>query len=60
MSCLRSEAGVHRVQRVPATETKGRTHTSAVGVLVLPSFPDTSPEGDSEADFDNPTSDFLC
>lgn len=33
---LRCEAGVHRVQRVPATESKGRTHTSAVSVLVLP------------------------
>lgn len=36
---LRTEAGVHRVQRVPATESKGRVHTSAVAVLVLPSFP---------------------
>ncbi|GAA6009643.1 hypothetical protein JCM10207_004138 [Rhodosporidiobolus poonsookiae] len=33
---LRREAGVHRVQRVPATETKGRVHTSTVAVLVLP------------------------
>ncbi|KAF2155126.1 release factor [Myriangium duriaei CBS 260.36] len=35
---LRCEAGVHRVQRVPATESKGRTHTSSASVLVLPSF----------------------
>ncbi|KAK5168213.1 Peptide chain release factor 1, mitochondrial [Saxophila tyrrhenica] len=35
---LRCEAGVHRVQRVPATESKGRTHTSAASVLVLPSL----------------------
>ena len=33
---LRHEAGVHRVQRVPATESQGRVHTSAAGVLVLP------------------------
>ena len=31
---LRWETGVHRVQRVPATETKGRTHTSTVAVIV--------------------------
>jgi peptide chain release factor 1 len=31
---LRWESGVHRVQRVPATESKGRVHTSAVAVLV--------------------------
>jgi len=36
---LRTEAGVHRVQRVPATESKGRTHTSVASVLVLPSIP---------------------
>lgn len=35
---LRHEAGVHRVQRVPDTETKGRVHTSAAGVVVLPKF----------------------
>ena len=33
---LRSEAGVHRVQRVPATESQGRIHTSAATVAVLP------------------------
>ncbi len=33
---LRSEAGVHRVQRVPATEASGRIHTSAATVAVLP------------------------
>lgn len=43
---LRCEAGVHRVQRVPATESKGRTHTSAASVLVLPSIP---PEHGQEA-----------
>jgi peptide chain release factor 1 len=33
---LRSEAGVHRVQRVPVTEAQGRIHTSAATVAVLP------------------------
>ncbi len=33
---LKFEGGVHRVQRVPATESQGRIHTSAAGVLVLP------------------------
>lgn len=33
---LRYEGGVHRVQRVPVTESQGRIHTSAAGVLVLP------------------------
>ena len=33
---MRHESGVHRVQRVPQTETSGRVHTSAVSVAVLP------------------------
>ena len=33
---LRFEGGVHRVQRVPVTESQGRVHTSAAGVLVMP------------------------
>lgn len=33
---LKYESGVHRVQRVPATETQGRIHTSAASVVVLP------------------------
>jgi len=33
---LKHEGGVHRVQRVPVTESQGRIHTSAAGVLVLP------------------------
>ncbi|KAK1917563.1 hypothetical protein P3342_000276 [Pyrenophora teres f. teres] len=53
---FRCEAGVHRVQRVPATETKGRTHTSAASVHVLPSLQDNSAE---EQDFDNPESDYY-
>jgi peptide chain release factor 1 len=37
---LRSESGVHRVQRVPATESQGRIHTSAATVAVLPEAED--------------------
>lgn len=33
---MKYESGVHRVQRVPATETQGRVHTSAATVAVLP------------------------
>jgi peptide chain release factor 1 len=33
---MKYEGGVHRVQRVPVTETQGRIHTSAVGVLIFP------------------------
>jgi len=39
--CLRYESGVHRVQRVPTTETQGRIHTSAVTVAVLPEAEET-------------------
>jgi len=39
-SQLRYESGVHRVQRVPETETQGRIHTSAVTVAVLPEADD--------------------
>jgi peptide chain release factor 1 len=35
-SQMKYESGVHRVQRVPATETQGRVHTSAITVAVLP------------------------
>jgi len=38
---LRYESGVHRVQRVPATEAQGRIHTSAVTVAVLPEADET-------------------
>ncbi|MBL7931796.1 MAG: peptide chain release factor 1 [Bacteroidia bacterium] len=37
---LKFESGVHRVQRVPATETQGRVHTSAASVVVLPEAED--------------------
>src|ERR1700738_4793690 len=39
-SQLKWESGGHRVQRVPATETQGRVHTSAVTVAVLPEAED--------------------
>ena len=37
---LKYEGGVHRVQRVPVTESQGRIHTSAAGVLVMPEADD--------------------
>ena len=37
---LKFEGGVHRVQRVPVTESQGRVHTSAAGVLVMPEAED--------------------
>ncbi|MGC9292284.1 MAG: peptide chain release factor 1 [Acidobacteriaceae bacterium] len=39
-SQMKYEGGVHRVQRVPATETQGRVHTSAITVAVLPEAED--------------------
>ena len=56
---FRCEAGVHRVQRVPATEKQGRTHTSAVSVIVLPSFANDGSEELGEKSFDDPTSDYY-
>ncbi|MFN3839599.1 MAG: peptide chain release factor 1 [Cyclobacteriaceae bacterium] len=41
---LKFESGVHRVQRVPATEQQGRVHTSAASVVVLPEVEDVSIE----------------
>jgi peptide chain release factor 1 len=43
---LKFEGGVHRVQRVPTTESQGRIHTSAAGVLVLPEAEDVEVEID--------------
>ena len=43
-ACLKYESGVHRVQRVPETETQGRIHTSTVTVAVLPEAEDVSVE----------------
>ena len=39
-SCLKFESGAHRVQRVPATESQGRIHTSACTVAVMPEVED--------------------
>jgi peptide chain release factor 1 len=50
---LKYESGVHRVQRVPATESQGRVHTSTVTVAVLPEAEDvdiTIDEGDLRID----------
>jgi peptide chain release factor 1 len=44
---LKFESGVHRVQRVPDTETQGRIHTSAASVVVLPEAEDVEVEIDS-------------
>ncbi|MGV1010322.1 MAG: peptide chain release factor 1, partial [Dermatophilaceae bacterium] len=41
---LKYEGGVHRVQRVPVTESQGRIHTSAAGVLVMPDIDDSDEE----------------
>ncbi len=41
---LKFEGGVHRVQRVPVTESQGRIHTSAAGVLVMPEAEETEIE----------------
>jgi peptide chain release factor 1 len=46
-AALKYEGGVHRVQRVPVTESQGRVHTSAAGVLV---YPDTGEESEIEID----------
>jgi peptide chain release factor 1 len=43
---MKYESGVHRVQRVPATETQGRVHTSAATVAVLPEIDDVEVEID--------------
>jgi peptide chain release factor 1 len=47
-SQLRFEGGVHRVQRVPATETQGRIHTSTATVAVLPEADDVEVEIDDK------------
>jgi peptide chain release factor 1 len=43
---LKYEGGVHRVQRVPVTESQGRIHTSAAGVLVMPEAEEVDVEVD--------------
>jgi peptide chain release factor 1 len=49
-SCLKYESGVHRVQRVPTTESQGRIHTSAVTVAVLPEAEDVEIHIDEDKD----------
>lgn len=39
---LKNESGVHRVQRVPATESSGRIHTSTITVAILPEIPESN------------------
>ncbi|KAI0880250.1 release factor [Annulohypoxylon maeteangense] len=56
---FRGEAGIHRVQRVPTTESSGRTHTSAVAVWVLPLFPRDDAAQPDEASYNNPDSIFY-
>ncbi|MEB8329764.1 peptide chain release factor 1 [Flavobacteriaceae bacterium KMM 6897] len=53
---LKFEAGVHRVQRVPQTETQGRVHTSAATVMVLPE----AEEFDVQIDPKEVRIDFFC
>jgi peptide chain release factor 1 len=53
---LKFEAGVHRVQRVPQTETQGRVHTSAATVMVLPE----AEEFDVQIDMNDVRVDFFC
>lgn len=48
---LQYEAGVHRVQRVPATETKGRMHTSTAAVVVLPQLYSEGDAAEAERQF---------
>ncbi len=47
-SRLKYESGVHRVQRVPETESSGRIHTSAATVAVLPEADDVGSGSESE------------
>lgn len=49
---LKFEGGVHRVQRVPVTESQGRVHTSAAGVFVTPEADDTEDDVTAIADAD--------
>ncbi|MBS3738528.1 peptide chain release factor 1 [Mesohalobacter halotolerans] len=53
---LKYEAGVHRVQRVPQTETQGRVHTSAATVMVFPE----AEEFDIEIDPNDVRIDYFC
>jgi peptide chain release factor 1 len=50
---LRFETGVHRVQRIPATEKQGRIHTSTISVAIMPLFKRTTIElNDADLEFE--------
>jgi peptide chain release factor 1 len=49
---LKHESGVHRVQRVPVTETQGRVHTSAASVIILPEADEVDVEIDEKKDLE--------
>ncbi len=51
-SALKFESGVHRVQRVPATEASGRLHTSSATVIVMPEAEDVAIEINEEKDIE--------
>ena len=53
---MKYESGVHRVQRVPQTETQGRVHTSAATVIVLPE----AEEFDVEVNMNDVRVDYFC
>ncbi|PDH44149.1 MAG: peptide chain release factor 1 [Flavobacteriales bacterium MED-G15] len=53
---MKYESGVHRVQRVPQTETQGRVHTSAATVMVLPE----AEEFDVEINMNDVRIDYFC
>jgi len=53
---MKFESGVHRVQRVPQTETQGRVHTSAATVMVLPE----AEEFDVEVNMNDVRIDYFC
>ena len=53
---MKYESGVHRVQRVPQTETQGRVHTSAATVMVLPE----AEEFDVEVNMNDVRVDYFC
>ncbi len=55
-SILKYESGVHRVQRIPKTESKGRVHTSAVSVIVMPEAEDI----DVDIDMNDVRKDTFC
>lgn len=55
-SLLKYESGVHRVQRIPSTESQGRIHTSAAAVVVLPEVDDI----ETDVNMSEVRKDFFC